>query len=60
MEPGTSLVQAGGGAINSLQAIRPLASTDSPLLDQAQRVALAVLATDFTGDVHVAARDYYS
>ena len=58
--PGISLVQAGGGTITSLRMVRPLADTDSPLLDQAQRIALSVLATDFTGDVHVAARNYYN
>jgi hypothetical protein len=51
--------RAGGGVINNLQSIRPLAMTGSPLLDQAQRVALAVLASDYTGDVHVASRQYY-
>jgi hypothetical protein len=52
-------VRAGGGVVGDLQSIRPLASTASTLLDQAQRVALAVLASDFTGEAHVASRQYY-
>ena len=52
--------RAGGGTGYGLAAIQPLVFTGNPTLDLAQRYALAVLATDFTGETHVAAAGYYT
>ncbi|MGH2410156.1 MAG: hypothetical protein ACRDGS_07270, partial [Chloroflexota bacterium] len=57
---GSVPARAGGGAGYGLSAIQPLVLTGNPTLDLAQRYALAVLATDFTGETHVAAAGYYT
>lgn len=57
---GSVPAHAGGGTGYGLAAIQPLVLTGNPTLDLAQRYALAVLATDFTGDTHVAAAGYYT
>ncbi|HVA90969.1 MAG TPA: hypothetical protein VNL71_14135 [Chloroflexota bacterium] len=57
---GSVPARAGGGSGYGLSAIQPLVLTGNPTLDLAQRYALAVLGTDFTGETHVAAAGYYT
>ncbi len=55
----TRYAAAGGGSPYDLDSIALLVRTDDPVLDGAERYALAVLGADFDGTAHAAAADYY-
>jgi hypothetical protein len=55
----STTARAGGGAIYNLTGIELLVHTSNPLVDNAERYALAVLGADFNGTTHVAAANYY-